>query len=119
MNEWLVVGGIALAAWSGVPGLFYRRESATGERTALALLALATLAAGAGAARALLAPSHGSGLAPEARTSRSAGSVASASVRTTATAPGTSEVEPSSTWVRSVHAFAFNVEPSEGSDPSL
>jgi hydrogenase-4 component B len=63
MNEWLVVGGIAAAAVSGVPGLFIGRKRSAGERIALALLALATLAGGAGAARALVAPSHGSGLA--------------------------------------------------------
>jgi hypothetical protein len=59
MNEWLVVGGIAAAAVSGVPGLFIGRKRSAGERIALALLALATLAGGAGAARALVAPSHG------------------------------------------------------------
>ena len=63
MNEWLVVGGIAVAAVSGIPGLFIGRQRSAGERIALALLALATLAGGAGAARALVAPSHGSGLA--------------------------------------------------------
>jgi hydrogenase-4 component B len=63
MNEWLVVAGIAVAALSGVPGVFFRRESTAGERIALALLGIATLAGGAGAARALVAPSQGSGLA--------------------------------------------------------
>lgn len=63
MNEWLVVCGIAVAAVSGVPGLFFGRESAGGERIALALLALATLSGGAGAGRALAIPSQGAGLA--------------------------------------------------------
>jgi hydrogenase-4 component B len=63
MNEWLVVGGIAIAAASGVPGLFLGRDKSAGERVALGLLGLATLAGGAGAARALVAPSQGSGLA--------------------------------------------------------
>jgi hydrogenase-4 component B len=63
LNEWLVVAGIAVAAVSGVPGLFFRRESSAGERVALALLALAALAGGAGAARAFVLPSQASGLA--------------------------------------------------------
>jgi hydrogenase-4 component B len=63
MNEWLVVAGIAVAAVSGVPGLFFGRDRSAGERVALGLLALSTLAGAAGAARALVAPSPGSGLA--------------------------------------------------------
>ena len=63
MNEWLVVGSIALAAVSGIPGLFVRRESALGERIAIALLAVAAVAGGWGAARALVVPSIGTGLA--------------------------------------------------------
>ena len=53
---------IAVAALSGVPGLFLRRESPVGERLALALLALGTLLGSAGAARALVFPSQGAGL---------------------------------------------------------
>lgn len=63
MNEWLVVGGVGLAAFSGLPGLFIKRESGLGERIALALLTLATAAAGVGAVRALMAPSPEPGLA--------------------------------------------------------
>jgi hydrogenase-4 component B len=63
MNEWLVVAGIAVAASSGVPGLFLKRESQLGERIALALLAIAAITGGWGAARALVSPSAGPGLA--------------------------------------------------------
>ena len=63
MNEWLVMGGVGFAALSGLPGLFMKRESAAGERIAVALLAFATVSGGVGAVRALIAPSQGSGLA--------------------------------------------------------
>jgi hydrogenase-4 component B len=63
MNEWFVVGGVGLAALSGLPGLFFKRASALGERIAVALLALATGLGGIGAVRALIAPSPEPGLA--------------------------------------------------------
>lgn len=62
MNEWLVVGSVALAALSGVPGLFIRRQSALGERIAVASLAVAAAMGGWGAVRALIIPSPGAGL---------------------------------------------------------
>jgi hydrogenase-4 component B len=65
MNEWFVIGGIGLAALSGLPGLFIKRESALGERIAVVLLALATASGGIGAVRALIAPSAEPGLALE------------------------------------------------------
>jgi hydrogenase-4 component B len=63
MNEWLVIGGIIVAALSGVPGLFFPRRSAAGERIALVLLAAAAVSGGWGAVRALIIPSHGLGVA--------------------------------------------------------
>jgi len=63
MNEWLVVGGIAFAALSGIPGIFIKRESALGERIALVLLAIATVSGGLGAVGAFVSPSRGTGLA--------------------------------------------------------
>jgi hydrogenase-4 component B len=63
MNEWLVIAGIGLATLSGLPGVFVKRESALGERIAVALLALATISGGIGAVRALIAPSPEPGLA--------------------------------------------------------
>jgi hydrogenase-4 component B len=62
LNEWLVVGGIACAAASGVPGLLLDRRSAAGERLALAVLATGAVLGAAGAARALLRPTAGPGL---------------------------------------------------------
>ena len=62
MNEWLVVGGIALAGLSGVPGLFADRRARWGERFAVASMALAALLACAGALRALAAPRAGPGI---------------------------------------------------------
>jgi hydrogenase-4 component B len=63
VNEWLVLAGVAFAAASGVPGLFMRRESPVGERIALVLLVVAAAAGGWGAARVLVSPSAGPGLA--------------------------------------------------------
>jgi hydrogenase-4 component B len=62
MNEWLVLAGCAVAAFSGVPGLFLERTSPLGERLALALLALGAGVGGLGAARALVSPSPPSGV---------------------------------------------------------
>jgi hydrogenase-4 component B len=55
--EWSVLASTALAAVSGVPGLFIRPESRAGERLAVALLAAAALLGVTGAARALLSSS--------------------------------------------------------------
>jgi hydrogenase-4 component B len=57
--EWLVLAGIALAASSGAPGLFFHRRSAAGERIAAALMALGAAAGIAGAALALARPGDG------------------------------------------------------------
>jgi len=56
VNEWLVVVGIGLAAFSGVPGLFTARHGRGGERAATALLATGAACAIAGAVRVLIAP---------------------------------------------------------------
>lgn len=63
MNEWLVVAGTVLAAASGVPGAFERRERKRGERAATALMVLGGLCAIAGAALALVHPLPGIDLA--------------------------------------------------------
>jgi hydrogenase-4 component B len=56
VNEWLVVAGIALAAASGVPGIFLDRRGPAGERIAVTLLAAAAAGGIAGAVRALALP---------------------------------------------------------------
>jgi hydrogenase-4 component B len=61
MNEWLVLGGIALAGASGAPGLL--ADGAAGERIALALLAVGAACGVAGAVGALLSPTAQPGLA--------------------------------------------------------
>jgi len=62
LNEWLVIGGTALAAVSGVPGVFLDRRRSAGERTALALLATGAALGIAGALRALIVPQGGASL---------------------------------------------------------
>jgi hydrogenase-4 component B len=57
--EWLTLGGIALAAASGVPGLFCGRRSATGEHIGAALMTLGAGAGIVGAALALARPGDG------------------------------------------------------------
>jgi hydrogenase-4 component B len=56
MNEWLVVGAIAVIAISGLPGLFAARSSRRGERIAAALVVVGAAAGIAAAVRALVAP---------------------------------------------------------------
>jgi hydrogenase-4 component B len=56
MNEWLVIAGIACHAFSGVPGLFMRRDTAGGQRLALVLSVLGSALGIAGAVAALWAP---------------------------------------------------------------
>jgi hydrogenase-4 component B len=53
LPEWLALAGVALAAVSGVPGLFFGRTSRTGDQVAVALLSLGALAGITGAAIAL------------------------------------------------------------------
>lgn len=53
VSEWLLVAGIALAAVSGLPGLFRRPDSPAGERVWVASLTAAGLCAAAGALIAL------------------------------------------------------------------
>jgi len=59
LAEWLALAGIALAAASGMPGLFFDRRSTAGERIAVALMTLGAAAGIAGAALALARPSDG------------------------------------------------------------
>jgi hydrogenase-4 component B len=54
VNEWLAVGGIALAAASGVPGLFFCPRRAAGERIAVTVLTAGAALGMAAALRALL-----------------------------------------------------------------
>ena len=56
MNEWLVVAGIGLAAFSGLPGLVLGRATAAGERIAAGCMVAGAIAAVAGSLRALIAP---------------------------------------------------------------
>lgn len=63
MNEWLVVLGIVLHALSGVPGLFCPRTSSSGQRLALALAGLGSVAGVAGALGSLWWPQAPDGLA--------------------------------------------------------
>jgi hydrogenase-4 component B len=57
MNEWLVVAGTVLAAVSGVPGAFERRDGGRGERAASVLMVLGALSAIVGAALVIARPS--------------------------------------------------------------
>jgi len=63
MNEWLVVGGVALTGVSGAPGLLADRCGAAGERIALTLLAAGAASGVTGAVGALLSPTTQPGLA--------------------------------------------------------
>ncbi len=57
--EWLALAAVALAAASGVPGLFFARSSRAGERIAVALLGLAAAGGVGAAAWALAAETRG------------------------------------------------------------
>jgi hydrogenase-4 component B len=57
--EWLALGGVALAAVSGMPGIFLDRRGGAGERLATALMAFATAAGISGATYALARPGGG------------------------------------------------------------
>jgi len=59
MNEWLVIAGTVLAAASGVPSVFERREGGRGERVAAQLMVLGALCAITGASLAIARPSTG------------------------------------------------------------
>lgn len=59
MSEWLVIVGSVLAAASGVPSLFERREGGKSERAASLILLLAAACAITGAGLALAHPSAG------------------------------------------------------------
>jgi hydrogenase-4 component B len=62
VNEWLILGGIALTGASGAPGLLAQRHGRAGERLALALLAAGAASGVAGAGGALLSPTAEPGL---------------------------------------------------------
>ncbi|MFL5434477.1 MAG: proton-conducting transporter membrane subunit [Myxococcales bacterium] len=57
MNEALAISACALAALSGMPGLFFRRDGRAGERLFAALMAAAGAVGVAAAARAIASPS--------------------------------------------------------------
>jgi hypothetical protein len=58
MNEALAISACALAALSGMPGLFFRREGRAGERLFAALMAVAGAVGVTAAARAISSPSR-------------------------------------------------------------
>jgi hydrogenase-4 component B len=59
MNEWLVIAGTVLAAASGVPSVFERRDGGKGERVATVLMVMGAVLAIVGAALAIARPSPG------------------------------------------------------------
>jgi hydrogenase-4 component B len=59
MNDWLVVAGMALAASSGVPGLWEDRKGGRGERIATVLMVAGALFGIVGAGLAIARPSAG------------------------------------------------------------
>ncbi len=59
MSEWLVIAGVVLAAASGVPSVFERRDGHRGERAAVVLMVLAAICGITGAALAITRPSAG------------------------------------------------------------
>lgn len=58
MSEWLVIAGIACHAFSGVPGLFWRRDPAAGQRLAVGLAVLGSILGVTGSLATFWAPTH-------------------------------------------------------------
>jgi len=59
MTDWLVVAGMVLAAASGLPGLWEKREGGQGERVAMLLMVVGALCGIVGAGLAIAWPSPG------------------------------------------------------------